>query len=70
MKVFPGGKKPLLDCEGTFRHFHGSLIQSGLVLKALNRNKPGTQGNRLDLVTSFLMLIFQDGFVLHLYDFL
>lgn len=38
--------------------FHGSLIQSGLDLKALNRNKPGVQRNSLDLVTAFLMLTF------------
>lgn len=62
--VFPGEKNPVFNWGGTFRHFHGSLIQSGLDLKALNRNKPGTHGNRLDLVSAFLMLIFQGGFVL------
>lgn len=54
----PLGKNLIFDYEGTLRHFHGSLIQSGLDLKALNRNKPGIQRNRLDLVTAFLMLTF------------
>lgn len=58
----PWGQTPAFNWGGTLRHFHGSLIQSGLDLKALNRNKPGTHGNRLDLVTAFLMLIFQGGF--------
>lgn len=70
MKVFPGEKNPVFNWGGTFRFFHGSLIQSGLDLKALNRNKPGTHGNRLDLATAFLMLIFQSGFVLLLHYFL
>lgn len=52
-----------------FRHFPGSLIQSGLDLKALNRNKPGRHRSRLDSVTAFLMLVFQGGFVFLLHDF-
>lgn len=63
-------KTTIFGWGGTFRHFHGSLIQSGLDLKAVNRNKPGTQGNKLDLVSAFLMLIFQGGFVLPLHDLL
>lgn len=60
----------MFDCGGMFRHIHGSQIQSGLDLKALNRNEPGTQENSLDLMTAFLMLIFQGGSVLPLHDFL
>lgn len=66
------GKKnnnAVFNWGGMFRHFPGSLIQSGLDLKALNRNKPGRHRSRLDPATAFLMLVFQGAFVFPLHDF-